>query len=98
MHFFKKYGLKVLGVDPAKEIAEKATANGIKTLPEFMNIELSQNIKKEYGLAKIITANNAFAHMDDLSGMLESIKVLLSDDGIFVTESQYLLYILEKSA
>ncbi len=81
--FFKDYGLKVLGVDPAKEIAQKATLNGIKTLPEFMNAELSQSIKKKYGLAKIITANNAFAHMDDLIGMLESIKALMSPDGIF---------------
>ena len=87
---------KVLGVDPAKEIAEKATLNGIKTLPEFMNMELSQSIKKEHGLAKIITANNAFAHMDDLSGMLESIKALLSDDGIFVFEASYLLDVIQK--
>ena len=96
LHFFKNYRLKVLGVDPAKEIAEKATLNGIKTLPEFMNMELSQSIKKEHGLAKIITANNAFAHMDDLSGMLESIKALLSDDGIFVFEASYLLDVIQK--
>ena len=96
LYFFKNYRLKVLGVDPAKEIAEKATSKGIKTLPEFMNMELSQSIKKEHGLAKIITANNAFAHMDDLSGMLESIKALLSDDGIFVFEVSYLLDVIQK--
>jgi len=94
--FFKDYGLKVLGVDPAKEIAQKATLNGIKTLPEFMNAELSQSIKKKYGLAKIITANNAFAHMDDLIGMLESIKALMSPDGIFFFEVSYLLDVIQK--
>ena len=94
--FFKKYGLKVLGVDPAKEIAEKATSKGIKTLPEFMNIELSQRIKNEYGLAKIITANNAFAHMDDLIGMLKSIRALMRTDGIFVFEVSYLLDVIQK--
>ena len=40
---------------------------------QFMNINLSKRIEKDYGLAKIITANNAFAHMDDLIGMLKSI-------------------------
>ena len=94
--FFKNYGLKVLGVDPAKEIAQKATLNGIKTLPEFMNTELSQSIKKKYGLAKIITANNAFAHLDDLIGMLESIKALMSPEGIFFFEVSYLLDVIQK--
>ena len=94
--FFKKYGLKVLGVDPAKEIAEKATLEGIKTLPEFMNMELSKRIKNEYGLAKIITANNAFAHTDDLIGMLKSIKALMCPDGIFVFEVSYLLDVIQK--
>ena len=96
LRFFKKYGLKVLGVDPTKEIAEKATSEGIKTLPEFMNMELSQRIKKEYGLAKIITANNAFAHMDDLIGMLKSIRALMCSDGIFVFEISYLLDVIQK--
>tara|TARA_Y100000294_G_scaffold127278_1_gene118798 strand:+ start:2551 stop:3801 length:1251 start_codon:yes stop_codon:yes gene_type:complete len=96
LRFFKNYGLKVLGIDPAKEIAEKATSSGIKTLPEFMNIELSQSIKKEYGLAKIITANNSFAHSDDLIGMLKSIKALMSSDGIFIFEVSYLLDVIQK--
>ena len=96
LHFFKDYGLKVLGVDPAKEIAEKATLNGIKTLPKFMSMKLSQGIKKEYGLAKIITANNAFAHSDNLIEMLRSIKALMSDDAIFVFEVSYLLDVIQK--
>tara|TARA_Y100000031_G_scaffold146417_1_gene180316 strand:+ start:2557 stop:3807 length:1251 start_codon:yes stop_codon:yes gene_type:complete len=96
LRFFKNYGLKVLGIDPAKEIAEKTTSSGIKTLPEFMNIELSQSIKKEYGLAKIITANNSFAHSDDLIGMLKSIKALMSSDGIFIFEVSYLLDVIQK--
>jgi len=96
LRFFQKYELKVLGVDPAKEIAEKATSEGIKTLPEFMNINLSKRIEKDYGLAKIITANNAFAHMDDLIGMLKSIKALMRPDGIFVFEVSYLLDVIQK--
>jgi SAM-dependent methyltransferase len=96
LSFFKKNGLKVLGVDPAKEIAEKATLEGIETLPEFMNINLSQHIKNKYGLASIVTANNAFAHGDDLIGMLKSIKFIMKPDGIFVFEVSYLLDVIEK--
>ena len=96
LRFFKDHGLKVLGVDPANEIAEKATSEGINTLPEFMNIALSKKTKNEYGSAKIITANNAFAHSDDLIGMLRSIKNLMSPDGIFVFEISYLLDVIQK--
>ena len=85
-----------LGIDPAKEIAEKAPSKGIKTPPEFMNLKLSKKIKNEYGLAKIVTANNAFAHMDDLIGMLKSIRALMLPDGIFVFEVSYLLDVIQK--
>jgi len=96
LSFFKKNKLKVLGIDPAKEIAEKATSKGIKTLAEFMNLELSAKIKSEYGLAQIVTANNAFAHMDDLIEMLKSIRTLMLPDGIFVFEVSYLLDVIQK--
>ena len=96
LNFFKQNGLKVLGIDPAKEIAGKATSKGIKTLPEFMNLRLSQQIKNDYGLAQIVTANNAFAHMDDLIGMLKSIRTLMRPDGIFVFEISYLLDVIQK--
>ena len=46
LSFFQKYGLNVLGVDPAKEIAKKASSKGIKTLPKFMNLSLSKDIRK----------------------------------------------------
>ena len=96
LHFFKKNGLKVLGIDPAKDIALKATKDGIETLPEFLTLKLSQQIKKEYGAAKIVTANNSFAHSDDLIGMLKSIRNMLDKDGVFVFEFSYLLDIINR--
>ena len=50
IYIFKKHGLNVLGVDPAKEIAKKASSNGIKTLPKFMNLTLSKDIRKNSSL------------------------------------------------
>lgn len=96
LNFFKKNGLKVLGVDPAKEIADRATSQGIETLSEFMNLELSKDIKTKYGLAKVVTANNAFAHSDNLIEILKSIKSIMRPDGIFVFEVSYLLDVIQK--
>ena len=93
---FKERGYRVLGVDPAKEIARKATASGIETLPELMTPELARKIRKDYGPASVVTAFNVFAHADDMSGMAESIRQLLAPDGVFLFEAQYLMDIVDK--
>ena len=48
LKFFKKYGLNVLGVDPADEIARKATDQGINTIPKFFNLNLSKKIYEDF--------------------------------------------------
>ena len=63
---FKKSGLRVLGVDPAIEIARKATQHGVETIPELMSIQLADQIYKNYGEAEIICVFNAFAHADKI--------------------------------
>ena len=94
---FDKNGYKnVLGIDPAKDIAKKANNLGIRTLNSFFDEKVSSLIKKKYGKAKIVTANNVFAHNDDLLSFLKSIKNILSEDGIFIFEASYLLDIIKK--
>lgn len=89
--FFKALGLRVLGVDPAAEIAAGASRRGIETLPEFFGPESARNIRQTHGAAAIVTANNVFAHADDLGSMADSIRELLGPDGVFVFEVSYLL-------
>src|SRR6185436_3968927 len=66
LSFFKRHGLRVLGIDPAQEIAKAATASGIETMPAFFNSQLAAKICHERGQAVIVTANNVFAHSDQL--------------------------------
>lgn len=93
---FKNSGYRVHGVDPAKEIAQKATEAGIETTPSVLNAEVAKRIRKKHGSAAIVTAFNVFAHADDLGAMTDAICSLLNEDGIFVFEVQYLLDIVEK--
>jgi hypothetical protein len=93
---FKDKGYRVLGIDPAREIARKATAAGIETLPELMTQELAHSVRAKYGPASVITAFNVFAHADDLNGMAESICHMLAPDGVFLFEAQYLMDIVDK--
>lgn len=93
---FQKRGLRVLGIDPAREIAQKATESGIETLPEFLTPDLSDDIRRKYGPAAIVTAFNVFAHADDLGAMADSIRLMLAPDGVFVFEVSYLLDVIDR--
>mgnify|MGYP001164836276 CR=1 FL=1 len=97
LSFFKEKGVKVLGVDPAKEISSKANSNGIETLNNFFTFEFSKLIQKKYGRAEIITANNVFAHVNDMKDLINGIKNLLAPNGIFVFEVSYLVDVIQKN-
>ncbi|MDO8564794.1 MAG: class I SAM-dependent methyltransferase [bacterium] len=87
-------GVKILGIDPssAGEIAKK---RGIPTLTAFFNEQTAKQVAEQQGTAKLITATNVFAHMPDVDSFMQGIKLLLRPDGVFVSESGYLLDMIE---
>ena len=97
LSFFQKAGMKVLGIDPARKIAEEATRRGIPTWPEFFNSELAQRIAGNSARVQVVTANNMFAHADGLPDILDGIAGLLDPKGIFVFEVSYLLDVIERN-
>lgn len=92
---YKILGMKVLGVDPAKAIAAAATDEGIGTLPEFFTLEIAQKILSEHGPAKLMCANNVFAHADNIADLVKGIRALLAADGVFVFEVSYVPDIID---
>lgn len=97
LSFFQKAGMAVLGVDPARDIAQAATARGIETIADFFTPALAARIRAERGAASVITANNVFAHVDDLAGVARGVRALLAEDGVFVFEVSYLVDVTEKT-
>ena len=97
LQFFKKNGCHILGVDPAKKIANDATKNGIETLPLFFDDKVSKIIQNKYGSADVITANNVFAHIDNLTGFITNVRNLLTHNGIFSFEVSYLADVIQKT-
>jgi hypothetical protein len=91
---FKDAGFKVLGVEPTN-IAKIANAAGINTIQNFFNEERAQEIVAKHGNASVVTASNVFAHIARLGEMIRGVDHLLSEDGLFVTESHYLLDIID---
>lgn len=86
----KARGAKVLGIDPAKNVAEVANKEGIETIPDFFNKNTARKILQKYGKAGIITANNVLAHTDDIHNILEGVKQLLDKRGVFIFQVKYL--------
>ena len=90
---FKK-NHKVLGVTPEK-IGKIAIKKGIPTIIDYFNEKVSSKIIKKYGKARIITATNVFAHIDNINSIVKSIIKTLKTDGIFISESHYLLPLIK---
>lgn len=88
---YKKYGVKTIGVEPAKNIAKIANENGINTICSYFNISTLLEILSKYGRASVVTASNVFAHSDKLSDIILDVFDLLNEDGVFIVEVQYLL-------
>ncbi len=83
---------KILGVEPAKNLAKLANKNKIKTFNGFLD---KKNIKKIKKNADLILASNVFAHSDKLKEMAECMLKLLSKKGTIVIEVQYLMNTLK---
>ncbi len=90
---FKDLGFhKVLGIEPAKNLAKIANKNKIKTLNFFLE---KKNLKKIKKNADLILASNVFAHSDNLKEMAECMIELLHKNGTIILEVQYLLNTLK---
>jgi hypothetical protein len=87
---FKQGGHRVLGVEPSQAGAV-ARERGINTITAYFDSATVSKIKKEHGSARIMTAANVFAHISDPHGVVQNIVALLDQDGVFISESHYLL-------
>lgn len=84
---FKENGTKVLGVDPATNMAKIANERGIETIADFFVPSVATEIKKKYGPAKIVVGTNVFAHIFDHHQFVEALQAVLDEKGVFIFES-----------
>ncbi len=92
---FKRYNYRVLGVEPTN-ISKIANRDGIETICDFFNEKTASKILDRKGKASIVTATNVFAHVPNLYSVIKGIDILLEDEGVFISESHYLLDLINK--
>jgi len=93
---FQKFGIKTIGVEPATNVSKIAEENGVETINDFFSKEVVNQIISRKGKVDLITANNVFAHINNIKDVLGNVKILLKKDGAFVIEFQYLVDTIEK--
>ncbi len=93
---FREMNIKILGVDPAVLIGQKAIKDGIPTMIRFFDTTVAKSIFKKFGRADVVTATNTFAHIHDLDEIIKGLKIILKDDGVFIIEAPYIVDFLKK--
>lgn len=95
LQFFQQAGLTVQGIDPAEAPGAKARERGLPTESAFFTSSLATDLRQRLGGARLVVANNVFAHSDHLADMAQGIRTLLGHDGVFTFEVSYLLDIID---
>jgi C-methyltransferase C-terminal domain/Putative zinc binding domain/Methyltransferase domain len=91
---FQKGGHRILGIEPT-DVAKIANERGIPTLQRYFSRDVAREVKQKHGAAKVITAANCFAHIEDVHAIVDGIVDMLAPDGVFISESHYLIGLLE---
>jgi SAM-dependent methyltransferase len=98
LKFVQAHGVPVLGVEPARNVAEVARANGVPTLARFFGPELVDEIVRDFGRPHVIVGNNVLAHVPGINTFLEAVAACLAPDGAAVFEFPYLGELLARTA
>lgn len=89
LQFYRDAGIPVLGIEPARNIAQVAQDRGIPTLCDFFDQNVARQLTRTGRQADVIHANNVMAHVADLSGVVAGIECLLKPTGVAVIEVPY---------
>ncbi len=96
LQYYQQAGIPVLGIEPATNIARVAEQErGIRTLTEFFDANLAQQLQAAGEQADVIHAHNVMAHVADLNGFVAGLATLLKDTGIAVIEVPYVKDLLD---
>ena len=94
-YLLQYYDVPVLGIEPASNVAEVAIKKAIPTLVEFFSVDLANELRSQGVLADVVHAHNVLAHVADLHGFVEGMKLILKPEGLIVIEVPYLRNLID---
>lgn len=87
--FFKEHGAQTLGIEPTGA-AQDAQGKGHVVFNDFLSEDCARTIAAEYGKMDFITFTNVFAHIENLSEVIASLRILMAPHTVIVIENHYL--------
>jgi len=97
LQYFIEKRIPVLGIEPAKNVAQVAIEKGIPTKVLFFNHTAAIEIVQENGKADLIAGNNVLAQVPDLNSFVQGLKILLNDNGVITIEFPHLTNLIEQN-
>lgn len=97
LSFIKEYA-RVLNVDPADNLAPLSEEKGIPFYPAFFTSKIADDIISKHGSAKVVVANNVFAHTDPIRDVFIGISKLIGEDGTFIFEVHWVKHLVDGGA
>ena len=91
---FQKAGNRILGIEPT-DVGDIANSRGIPTIKRYFGKEVAREVVAEHGHARVVTAANCFAHIEDVHAIVDGIVEMIGEDGVFISESHYLIPLLD---
>jgi dTDP-4-dehydrorhamnose reductase/SAM-dependent methyltransferase len=94
---YQAIGMRVVGVDPAENLAREANAAGVPTINAYWSTAIANDIAARFGRPVVIAATNVFAHVDDVHEFVNGVHACLARKGIFVIECPYVMDFIGKN-
>jgi len=96
LQHYRTWGIPVLGIEPARNVARVAEARGVRTLSAFFSQAVAARLRARGAAADVIHANNVVAHVADLHGVVGGMATLLQPDGVAVIENHYVKDLIDQ--
>ena len=97
LQWYQQRQIPVLGIEPAANVAEVARARGVPTLGEFFGTDVARRLVARSGCVDVVHGNNVLAHVPDLRGFLDGLRLLIGETGLAVLEVPYLRPLIERA-
>ncbi|MBK8277202.1 MAG: class I SAM-dependent methyltransferase [Nitrospira sp.] len=91
---FVKRGVPVLGIEPAKNVAEVAVKKGVPSLVKFFGVETARELAAQGRRPDLLIGNNVLAHVPDINDFVGGLKVLLGPSGVVTMEFPHLMRLM----
>jgi len=98
LQHFANAGLRHLGIEPSRNVAQEAINKGIQTVCRFFDESVAREILAEHGQADVFLGANVMCHIPYLHSVVAGIKILLKPNGLLIFEDPYLGDIVEKTS